>query len=188
LLINLLTDVAPALAIALRPPHPPAVFEDLAGEGPERSLGSSLERAILLRGAATAAGAGLAWGLARVSGGPRRARTVALAALVGAQLGQTLVIGGRNPTVIAAGLGSAAVLAGIVQTPGISQFFDCTPLDPAGWAIATGSAAVATSGALLVPALARRLVSGDGRSPAVPRREERSERPMLRLVAGAGQS
>jgi calcium-translocating P-type ATPase len=187
LLVNLLTDVAPALAIALRPPHPPALFEDLAGEGPERSLGSSLERAILLRGAATAAGAGLAWGLARASGGPRRARTVALAALVGTQLGQTLAIGGRNPTVIAAGLGSAAVLAGIVQTPGISQFFDCTPLDPAGWAIAAGSAAVATSGALLVPALARRLASEDGRSPAVLVREQLSERPILRLVAGGGQ-
>jgi hypothetical protein len=75
----------------------------------------------------------------------------------------------------------------IVQTPGISQFFDCTPLDPVGWAIATGSAAAATSGALLVPALARRLTSGDGRSPAAAIREELSERPMLRLVAGGGQ-
>jgi magnesium-transporting ATPase (P-type) len=187
LLVNLLTDVAPALAIALRPPHPPAMFEDLASEGPERSLGSSLEEAILLRGAATAAGAGLAWGLARVSGGPRRARTVALAALVGTQLGQTLAIGGRNPVVIAAGLGSTAALAAIVQTPGVSQFFGCTPLDPAGWAIAAGSAAVATSGALLVPVLARGLTSRAGRSPAVLIREELSERPRLRLVAGGNQ-
>jgi cation-transporting ATPase I len=187
LLVNLLTDVAPALAIALRPPHPPAMVEDLVSEGPERSLGSSLEEAILLRGAATAAGAGLAWGLARFSGGPRRARTVALAALVGTQLGQTLAIGGRNPVVIAAALGSTAALAAIVQTPGVSQFFGCTPLDPAGWAIAAGSAAVATSGALLVPVLARRITSGDGRSPAVLIREEMSERPLLRLVSGGNQ-
>jgi magnesium-transporting ATPase (P-type) len=187
LLVNLLTDVAPALAIALRPPAPPATFEDLAGEGPERSLGTSLERAILLRGAATAAGAGMAWTLARASGGPRRARTVALAALVGAQLGQTLVIGGRNPTVFAAGLGSAGLLAAIVQTPGVSQFFGCTPLDPAGWAIATSSAALATGGALLVPAVARWLTSGEGGSPVVLVREEASGRPQLRLVAGGGQ-
>jgi hypothetical protein len=89
--------------------------------------------------------------------------------------------------VIAAGLGSTAVLAAIVQTPGVSQFFGCTPLDPAGWAIAAGSAAVATSGALLVPALARRLTNGDGRSPAAFIRDELSERPLLRLVAGGNQ-
>jgi len=51
-------------------------------------------------------------------------------------------------------VGSMAVLAGAVQTPGVSGFFGCTPLGPVGWTIAGGSAAAAT----LVPPLAGRLV------------------------------
>jgi len=47
-----------------------------------------------------------------------------------------------------------AVLAGAVQTPGVSGFFGCTPPGPVGWTIAGGSAAAAT----LVPPLAGRLV------------------------------
>ena len=36
------------------------------------------------------------------------------------------------------------MLAGVVQTPGVSQFFGCTPLGPVGWGIAAGSALGAT--------------------------------------------
>ena len=46
-----------------------------------------------------------------------RTSTVGLVALVGTQLGQTITAGGRDPVVLAAGLGSAALLADIVQTP-----------------------------------------------------------------------
>jgi cation-transporting P-type ATPase I len=46
--------------------------------------------------------------------------------------------------VLASTLGSVAVLATIVQTPGLSQFFGCTPVGPIGWSIATGSALTAT--------------------------------------------
>jgi magnesium-transporting ATPase (P-type) len=132
LLVNLLTDVAPALAIATRPP-PRRRAEDLLGEGPDRSLGRALEQAILSRAAVTALGAGAAWLPARLTGGPRRASTVALVALVGTQLAQTITSGGRHPVVLLAGLGSAAVLIGIVQTPGVSQLFGCVPLDPVAW-------------------------------------------------------
>ncbi|HEX7670530.1 MAG TPA: HAD-IC family P-type ATPase, partial [Polyangiaceae bacterium] len=45
LLVNLLTDVAPALAIALRPPEPRS-FESLARESPEAALGAPLNREI----------------------------------------------------------------------------------------------------------------------------------------------
>jgi magnesium-transporting ATPase (P-type) len=156
LLVNLLTDVAPALAIALRPPsqRSPA---DLLAEGPERSLGSSLDRAILLRGATTAAGAMLAWTIARATGPRRRADTVALTALVGTQLAQTLLVGGRQPATVAAGLGSAAILAAVVQTPGVSQFFGCTPLDPLAWAISLGSAAAVPLLTVAAPAAVRAL-------------------------------
>src|SRR5262249_39746591 len=56
LLVNLLTDLAPALAIALRPPHA-ASPETLLDEGPETSLGSALTGEVALRAAATTAGA-----------------------------------------------------------------------------------------------------------------------------------
>jgi hypothetical protein len=48
--------------------------------------------------------------------------------------------------VLASSAGSAGVLAGIVQTPGLSQLFGCTA-GPGGWAIA-GSA---TAGATAIP-------------------------------------
>lgn len=144
LLVNLMTDVAPGMAVAVRPPRDVSP-EDLLHEGPDASLGSSLQRAIGLRAATTAMGAGTAWTLARLSGRTRRASTVGLAALVATQLGQTLVSGGTDPLVALAALGSAAVLVGIVQTPGISHFFGCTPLGPVGWATALGSAVGATA-------------------------------------------
>ncbi|WP_413805467.1 HAD-IC family P-type ATPase [Streptomyces sp. OE57] len=153
MLVNLLTDLAPALAIAVREPtgH---TGERLLKEGPSRSLGVALTKEMLLRGVITAAGAGLAWTGARVTGRGRRASTVALAALVGTQLAQTLTTGGLDRHVLIAGLGSAAVLAAIIQTPGVSQFFGCTPLGPFAWAITLGSITVATLfGPLLAPML-----------------------------------
>ncbi|WP_251983269.1 HAD-IC family P-type ATPase [Streptomyces rapamycinicus] len=153
MLVNLLTDLAPALAIAVREPtgH---TGERLLKEGPSRSLGVALTKEMLLRGVITAAGAGLAWTGARLTGRGRRASTVALAALVGTQLAQTLTTGGLDRHVLIAGLGSAAVLAAIIQTPGVSQFFDCAPLGPFAWAITLGSITVATLfGPVLAPML-----------------------------------
>ena len=75
----------------------------------------------------------------------RRASTVALAGLVGSQLGQTLLSGGRDPLVSLAAVGSTAALAAIIQTPGVSQFFGCTPLGPVGWTIAYGSSVAGTT-------------------------------------------
>lgn len=150
LLVNLLTDVAPAMAIAIRPP-PEEVLEKLAGQGPDASLGRGLYRDIALRAALTASGAGGAWFAARITGTSTRARTVGMVALVGSQLGQTLVAGGRDMPVWLTCLGSAAVLTAIVQTPGLSQTFGCTPLGPVGWATAVGASAVATGAAYLMP-------------------------------------
>ena len=157
LLVNLLTDLAPALAVALRPPHPEAVGTLLA-EGPEASLGSALTEEVAVRAVATAAGATAAWLAARMTGRRARARTIGLAALVGTELGQTLLVGGRSPTVAIAGLASTGLLVAIVQTPGVSQFFGCTPLGPVGWAIAGSSSVAATAGSLLLPPLGSRLL------------------------------
>jgi magnesium-transporting ATPase (P-type) len=152
LVVNLLTDVAPAMAIALRPP-PDVSPEALLAEGPDASLGRSLEHAVLTRATSTAFGAGLGWQAARWTGRPRRASTTALVALVGSQLGQTLAVGGRDVTVLAAGLGSFAVLATIVQTPVVSQYFGCTPLGPVAWTIGIGASTAATVLSVLGPRL-----------------------------------
>ena len=150
LLVNLLTDVAPSLAIVARPPAAKSPAE-LALEGPDRSLGWQLNRAIAQRATVTTLGATSAWAVARVTGRARRASTVGLVSLVGTQLGQTLAIGRADPVVAAAALGSAGLLAGIVQTPGVSQFFGCTPLGPVAWCTAIGASVGATLSARFVP-------------------------------------
>lgn len=155
LLVNLFTDVLPAMTIAMRPPPDisPAV---LLHEGPKSALSDALSRSIVLRAVTTAAGAGTAWTAARLTGRRRRANTIALAALVGTQLGQTATTSGRDPLVLAATAGSAALLVGIVQTPVVSQLFGCTPLGPVGWSIAAGSSAGATAASVIGPSLFER--------------------------------
>ena len=143
LLVNLLTDLAPAMAIAVRPPRPEAT-EHLITEGPDASLGETLTREIALRAGTTTLGATAGWTLARLTGRRRRAGTVALVSLVGTQLGQTLLDGGSSRAVLLSTAGSLATLGTVVQTPGLSHFFGCTPLGPVGWGIATGSAVGAT--------------------------------------------
>lgn len=143
LLVNLLTDLVPALAIAVRPPASERA-DHLLREGPDSSLGGTMTREIALRAGATTLGATAGWTLARYTGRRRRAGTVALASLVGTQLGQTVLAGGTSPMVLASTAASAGVLVAVVQTPGLSQFFGCTPLGPVGWGIATGSALGAT--------------------------------------------
>src|SRR3954469_9762032 len=85
LLVNLLTDVLPAMAVAVRPP-PDTTTDQLLAEGPEASLGSALTRDIYVRAAATAGAATAAWLLARPASLPGQTSTTALVALVGAQL------------------------------------------------------------------------------------------------------
>jgi len=143
LLVNLLTDLAPALAIAVRPPADDSA-DHLLREGPDSSLGVTMTREIGLRAASTTLGATAGWTIARWTGTQRRASTVALASLIGTQLGQTVLAGGTSPSVLAATAASVGVLVAVVQTPGVSQFFGCTPLGPVGWTIATGSALGAT--------------------------------------------
>jgi hypothetical protein len=163
LLVNLLTDVAPAMVIALRPPSEQALAE-LANQGPDIAMGQPLTRNIAVRAGLTTLGAGTAWTAARVFGSRTEARTVALAALVGTQLGQTLKSGQGSRAVTATGVASAALLALVIQTPGLSHFFGCRPLGPLGWATALGASAAATN----APDLLRLLIDGLVQSGLVP--------------------
>jgi cation-transporting ATPase I len=166
LLVNLLTDVAPAMAIALRPP-PPLSVQTLAHEGPEASLGQLLNRQIALRAGITALGASSAWGIARFTGTRARANTVGLVALVGTQLGQTLMSGRMSRPVVVTGLASAAALAFVVQTPGLSHAFGCRPLGVIGWSTAIGASAAVTVGSVVVPDLVARFRGEGAYAPVV---------------------
>ncbi|OBK86857.1 cation-translocating P-type ATPase [Mycolicibacter sinensis] len=144
LLVNIVTDAFPATALAISQPRRPMPF---GGRGPDEK---ALLRAVTLRGTATAGATLAAWFMARVTGFPRRASTVALVALVTTQLGQT-VLESRSPLVLATAGGSFAAMAVLISTPGVSQFMGCTPLGPIGWAQALGSAAIATTAAGIAP-------------------------------------
>jgi cation-transporting P-type ATPase I len=149
LLVNFLTDVAPSMAIALRAPS----VQDLAAlrhATPESALGAPLDREILGRALTTSLGAGGAWTSARLTGGGTRARTVGLVGLVGTQLGQTLLKGGSSRAVLITSLGSVAALGLIIQTPGLSQLFGCTPLGPLGWTTGLVASATATAASPLI--------------------------------------
>ncbi|HWA73066.1 MAG TPA: HAD-IC family P-type ATPase [Polyangiaceae bacterium] len=152
LLVNFLTDVAPAMAIALRPPTVDSL-RSLAAEGPERSLGKQLNRDIVARAAVTALGASSAWAIDRLTSGHARAGTTGLVALVGTQLGQTLLSGRFSQPVVATSLASAFAMAAIVQTPGISHAFGCRPLGPISWMTALGASAAATATTRYFPGL-----------------------------------
>jgi cation-transporting ATPase I len=167
LLVNLLTDVAPAMAIALRPPSA-ARLKALTRESPDAVLGAPLTRDIVQRAGITALGAGSAWTVARILGSSSYARTVGLAALVGTQLGQTLRLGGMTRPVLLTGIGSAGLMFSIIQTPGLSQFFGCRPLGPIGWATAIGASAAATG----LSSLASGLFAGEWLEPEATSGEE----------------
>ncbi|MGI5493612.1 HAD-IC family P-type ATPase [Microtetraspora malaysiensis] len=154
LLVNMLTDMVPAIAVAVRPPASTDP-DTLLAEGPEASLGGALTRDIYLRAAGTATAATAAWLLGRLTGRRGRADTIGLVALVSAQLMQTLTGGGRDKVVVLAAAASLVVLALIVTLPGVSGFFGCRPLGPLGWAIGLGSAAAVTLLALAAERLTR---------------------------------
>lgn len=108
-----------------------------------------------MRGAVTAAGSVLAWHAGRLTGRPRRASTMALAALILTQLAQTLQAGRTSRPVLLTCGASALVLIGVIETPGVSQFFGCTPLGPVAWAMVLTAAGAAAAGSLAVPCLLR---------------------------------
>jgi len=169
LLVNLLTDMFPALAVAVAAPrngatvtaeggdmHPddPLAGHPLAEElraGPHRGFTTAVRRLVLVRGAATAAGATGAWATGRLTGSRSRAGSMGLAALIGTQLAQTAWAGRRSPLVLVTAAGSAAVLVAVVQTPGVSRFFGCRPIGPVAWATVLGWSVAGAAGAELVP-------------------------------------
>jgi cation-transporting ATPase I len=163
LLVNLLTDMFPAMAVAVTPTDDHKSGNHRGeGAGPVGAavLDAPLTRQIRHRGVLTGLGASTAWLIGTLTpGSARRTSTMALCGLVGAQLTQTLIGRQRSPLVLATSLGSAVALFGIVQTPGLSHFFGCTPLGPLAWAGVGAAIGTAATGPWFLPSL-NRIVDG----------------------------
>lgn len=182
LLVNFLTDIAPSMVIALRPPKQ-AELDQLEALGPGGALGAPLNRDILARAICTAFGATTAWTVGRLTGSAARARTIGLVGLVGSQLGQTWLAGGNSKAVRYTSLGSLAALALIIQTPGLSHVFGCKPLGPIAWSTALSASALATLVSPVIDGAVRRTADFvvRVREPAasVPAVEVVSEAPQI---------
>ncbi len=140
LLVNMMTDALPAAALAVSKPRGPVDPGSTGIRGPDQP---TLWRAVVIRGVTTAAATTAAWAMGSVTGRPQRASTVALVALVGAELGQTL-LDSHAPLVVFTAFGSLAAMGTLISIPVVSQLLGCTPLGPVGWAQGLGSAAAAT--------------------------------------------
>ncbi|MET9441895.1 cation-translocating P-type ATPase [Streptomyces sp. NPDC006610] len=160
LLVNLFTDLFPAMAVAVTP------TKDAGGEGEgpgDAPLGTSLLGAPLLRqirhrALTTCLGAVAAWLIGRFTPGTAgRTTTMALCAVVGTQLAQTLADRRDSPLVQVTALGSALALVALVETPGVSRLFGCTPLGPVAWAGVLAAIALALAGQRTLPRLERTL-------------------------------
>lgn len=156
LLVNILTDTIPAIAVAVMPPREDEP-ERLAAEGPDASLGESLARDVMWRALVIGGATSLTWAMARPLGTEKRADTIALLTMVGGQMAQTILVAPRSKLVLGSSLGSLALLLGIVETPGVSHFFGCKPLGPLALTQAISGTLGAAAASALAPAVARKL-------------------------------
>ena len=161
LLVNLLTDMFPALAVAVTPQirkprgPPDGPDEDEAAVAPRGARADAVARcaadpADRQRGVVTALGATAAWAIGRFTPGSSAGPAPWACGVVGTQLAQTLARR-TSPLVLATALGCAAVLVAVVQTPGVSHFFGCTPLGPVAWTSVVGATAAATAVSVIAP-------------------------------------
>ncbi|MFJ6564357.1 HAD-IC family P-type ATPase [Streptomyces sp. NPDC091412] len=160
LMVNLFTDLFPAMAVAVTPKEDPeqarsATPEDAAGS----VLGEGLIRQIRHRALTTCLGAATAWMIGRwTPGTARRSSTMALCGVVGTQLAQTLLDRRGSTLVRVTSLGSALTLAALIQTPGVSRALGCTPLGPVAWAGVAAAIALALAGQRVLPRLEETVV------------------------------
>ncbi|WP_030419745.1 cation-translocating P-type ATPase [Streptomyces sp. SCSIO 75703] len=153
LLVNLFTDLFPAMAVAVTPSGDPEEEDPGAGAPLGTAvLGAPLIRQIRHRALTTCLGATAAWLFGRFTPGTaRRSTTMALCAVVGTQLAQTLTDRRDSRLVQVTSLGSAAVLVLLVQNPFTSRLVGCTPLGPVAWTGVTAAIALALVGQRALP-------------------------------------
>jgi cation-transporting P-type ATPase I len=145
LLVSLITDAMPSLAIAMRPPQERNLSR-LSREG-LTGMDESLPRDAFRRGIATGVPSLGAYLWTRVTAGPAEAGAVTFASIICSQLAQTLDIGqdhgmlGRS-TVLAVG-GSLAALGLAVGVGPVAGFLGLAAPSAQGWATVAASSAAA---------------------------------------------
>lgn len=177
LLVNTMTDALPAAALAVSKPSGPVDPRLRGADQP------ALWQAVAVRGVTTATATTVAWAMAGLTGPPlpQRASTVALVALVGTELGQTLVES-QAPLVVLTALGSLGLVGVLITTPGVSQLLGCTPLDPLGWIQGLGAAAVATVATGILTRALPDLGKPAPTPPDQPAESDSGSRPPLRAI------
>jgi magnesium-transporting ATPase (P-type) len=171
LAMNAITDILPALAVALQPPEH-RNLADLSREGAS-VLGAPLRNEILRRAVATIIPSLASFLLTLVTRGLVEARAVAFASIVTTQLAQTLDTGrsegGLTKAVLGAVAGSLAVLAVIFTVPLLREFFSLVLPSPMGWLLIGAGSLLAVLISRLLPVPSFSIPSGvrPGLSPAL---------------------
>jgi magnesium-transporting ATPase (P-type) len=183
LVVNLITDALPALAVVLqRPEHRHLAGLDREGMS---ALDASLRADVLRRGAATGLPALAAALFTLHSGGASQARTVAFAGIVGNQLAQTLDAGrsegGLSSSVAAAVGGSAGLLFSTLTLRPLRDILGLAVPTPLSWAVVGGSALAAVLVSRGLSLRNNHLAEATAPSPASDDHTE-SERPALEVV------
>jgi cation-transporting ATPase I len=155
LTINLVTDVLPALGVAVQQPEH-RTLAALAREG-TAGLGTPLRDDILRRAAATGVPSLAAYLVATRAGGPAQGRAVAFVSIVATQLAQMLAVGHAQGQLTPPVLGAAAICGGVVfasvALPPVNGVLELTRPTPTSWAITAAAAAGALIiGRVLAPA------------------------------------
>jgi magnesium-transporting ATPase (P-type) len=147
LIVNMITDALPSLAVVLQRPH----HRNLAGLSREglSALDRGLRRDVVRRGVATGVPSLAAFLVMQGLGRQVEAGSVAFTSVVVTQLAQTLEVGRvegtLSPQVFGAVAGSLAVLLGTVTFPPLRDLLSLQTPSPLGWgaiAAAAGSAVV----------------------------------------------
>jgi magnesium-transporting ATPase (P-type) len=145
LLVNLITDALPCLAVVLQRPHK----RNLAGLAREglSALDSGLRRDVIRRSLATAIPTLGGYLYMQSLGDPVQANAVAFTGVVATQLAQTLdagrVQGTISQSVVYAVGGSAVILGSTVTLPPIRDFLGLTTPSLMGWGVIGISSAAA---------------------------------------------
>jgi calcium-translocating P-type ATPase len=182
LVVNMITDALPSLAVLLqRPEH-----RNLAGLAREglAGLSAGLRHDVLRRALSTAVPSLTAYLLEHGRGGPDQASAVAFTSVIATQLAQTLdagrVEGTLSRSVLAAVSASVGMLVSAVTVPPVRNLLGLLAPSPFGWGLvgASAGAAVLISQAV---ALAGR------RAPPLPGPNGQAKKPVALLLPPAGQ-
>jgi calcium-translocating P-type ATPase len=201
LVVNMITDLLPGLAVALQQPESRNLAE-LAREG-TAALDRPLRNDVLRRALFTAGPSLGAYVLALVGGSPAQAQMVAFASIVSTQLGQTVDVGWSeghlSRPLLGAVAGSAGLLASALAIPPLAGFLGLALPTPAGLALVGGATLASVGLSRLFGTSTPRNGASHGTTPialphwrtiveaaaAPPTGEQQAPRPRLALLGPA---